>query len=40
MQQQLFREGVDAPSLTVLKTRLDGVLANLNWWITTLGNYL
>jgi len=26
---------LDAPSLEVLKTRLDGALGNLMWWGTT-----
>jgi len=29
---RLPREAVDAPSLAVLKTRLDGALSNLIWW--------
>ena len=28
----LLREAVGAPSLEVLKARLDGVLGNLSWW--------
>jgi len=30
--QRLPREAVDAPSLSVLKARLDGALSNLVWW--------
>jgi len=29
---RLPREAVDAPSLEVFKTRLDGALSNLVWW--------
>jgi len=29
---RLPREAVDAPSLEVLKARLDGALSNLVWW--------
>jgi len=29
---QLPREAVDAPSLEVLKARLDGALGSLSWW--------
>jgi len=29
---RLPREAVDAPSLAVLKARLDGALSNLVWW--------
>jgi len=29
---RLPREAVDAPSLEVFKTRLDGALSNLGWW--------
>ena len=30
------REAVDAPSLEVLKARLDGALGRLNWWVAAL----
>jgi len=30
------REAVDAPSLEVLKTRLDGALGSLSWWVASL----
>lgn len=33
VRQGLPRESVDAPSLQVLKARLDGTLANLSWWV-------
>jgi len=29
---RLLREAVDAPSLKVLKTKLDGTLGRLSWW--------
>jgi len=29
------REAVDTPSLEVLKTRLDGALGSLSWWVAT-----
>jgi len=33
---RLSREAVDAPSLAVLKARLDGALSNLVWWKVSL----
>jgi len=33
---RLPREAVDAPSLAVLKARLDGALSNLVWWKVSL----
>jgi len=30
------REAVDAPSLEVLRVRLDGALGNLIWWVAAL----
>ena len=33
---RLPREAVDAPSLEVLKARLDGALGNLVWWEVSL----
>ena len=33
---RLSREVVDAPSVEVLKARLDGALSSLNWWLATL----
>ena len=33
---KLLREVVDAPSLEVLKARLDGALSNLVWWKVSL----
>jgi len=33
---RLPRETVDAPSLEVLKVRLDGELGSLIWWVATL----
>jgi len=33
---RLPREVVDAPSLEVLKARLDGALGNLVWWEVSL----
>ena len=32
---ELHREAVDAPSLEVLKARLDGALGSLIWWEAT-----
>ena len=32
----LLREAVAAPSLAVLKARLDGALSNLVWWKVSL----
>jgi len=31
----ITREAVDTPSLEVLKTRLDGALGSLSWWVAT-----
>ena len=36
MLAQLPREAVDAPSLEVLKARLDGTLGSLSWWVAAL----
>jgi len=39
---QLPREAVGAPSLEVLKARLDGALGSLSWWVaamTTAGGW-
>jgi len=33
---RLPREAVDAPSLEVLKARLDGALGSLGWWEVSL----
>ena len=33
---QLPREAVGAPSLEVLKARLDGALGSLSWWVAAL----
>ena len=33
---KLLREAVDAPSLEVLKAKLDGDLGSLSWWGTAL----
>ena len=33
---RLPREAVDAPSLEVLKVRLDGALGSLIWWVATM----
>jgi len=33
---RLPREAVAAPSLAVLKARLDGAQSNLGWWKTSL----
>ena len=33
---RLPREVVDAPSLEVLKTKLDEALSNLIWWVVSL----
>jgi len=30
---RLTREAVDAPSLEMHKTRLDGALGSLSWWV-------
>jgi len=35
-RHRLSREAVDAPSLEVLKVRLDGALSNLLWWKVSL----
>jgi len=35
-RNRLCREIVNAPSLEVLKTRLDGGLGSLSWWVATL----
>jgi len=32
----LPREAVGAPSLEVLKARLDGILGSLSWWVAAL----
>ena len=32
---RLPREAVDAPSMGVLKARLDGPLGSLSWWVGT-----
>jgi len=33
---RLPREAVGAPSLELLKARLDGALGSLSWWVATL----
>ena len=33
---RLPREAVDAPSIEVLKARLDGALGSLLWWVAAL----
>jgi len=33
---QLLRRAVDAPSVEVLRTRLDGALGSLSWWVAAL----
>ena len=33
---KLLRGTVDAPSLEVLKARLDGWMGSLTWWVTAL----
>jgi len=33
---QLPREAVCAPSLEVVKARLDGALGSLSWWVAVL----
>ena len=35
-KNRLPREAVDAPSLEVLKARLDGAVGNLVWWEVSL----
>lgn len=34
-RNRLPREAVHAPSLEVLKPRLDGALGSLSWWVAT-----
>ena len=33
---KLAREAVDAPSLEASKSRLDGALGSLSWWVAAL----